>query len=194
MKKILILGTGGHAKSCIDLISRSKKFKLIGLISKSPKIIGNKILNKKIIGSDKDLKSLAKKYKNIMIGIGFIGKSKKKELLFKKLLKLGFTIPTIISPSSCISKFSKIEEGVNIFHNCIIGPGATIKKGAILNNGSLIEHDVEIGSFSHVSTFCVINGEVLVGSHCFIGSGSIIKNQCVIKKNSFIKMGSRLKK
>ena len=62
MKKILILGTGGHAKSCIDLISRNKKFKLIGLISKSPRIVGNKILNTKIIGSDKDLKRLAKKY------------------------------------------------------------------------------------------------------------------------------------
>ena len=37
MKKIVILGTGGHAKSCIDLVSNSKKFKLLGLISKNQK-------------------------------------------------------------------------------------------------------------------------------------------------------------
>ena len=79
MKKIVILGTGGHAKSCIDLVSNSKKFKLLGLISKNQKKIGDKIFNIRIIGSDKDLNKILKKCKNIMIGIGFLGNSKKKE-------------------------------------------------------------------------------------------------------------------
>ena len=79
MKKIVILGTGGHAKSCIDLVSNSKKFKLLGLISKNQKKIGDKIFNIRIIGSDKDLNKILKKCKNIMIGIGFLGNSKKKK-------------------------------------------------------------------------------------------------------------------
>lgn len=32
MKKILIIGAGGHAKSLIDVIETTKKFKIIGLI------------------------------------------------------------------------------------------------------------------------------------------------------------------
>jgi FlaA1/EpsC-like NDP-sugar epimerase len=43
MKKIIIIGAGGHAKSCIDVIEKSKNFKIIGLFA-SKKELGNKIL------------------------------------------------------------------------------------------------------------------------------------------------------
>ena len=36
-KKICVIGTGGHAVSCIDLIESTKKFKIIGVISKKMK-------------------------------------------------------------------------------------------------------------------------------------------------------------
>ncbi len=193
IKKILILGTGGHAKSCIDLISRCKDYNLIGLISKNSDEIGKKILNVKVVGSDKDLFNLKKKCKNLMIGIGFLGKSRKKEVLYNKVINMGFRIPTIISPSSYISKYAKIEEGVNIFHDCIIGPNTLIKKGVIINNKCLLEHDVTVENFSHVSTSCVINGNSIIGAKSFIGSGVIVKNNLKIKSNSFIKMGSLIK-
>ena len=192
MKKILILGTGGHAKSCIDLISRCKDYNLIGLISKNSDEI-EKNSNVKVVGSDKDLINFKKKCKNLMIGIGFLGNSRKKEVLYNKVINMGFKIPTIISPSSYISKYAKIEEGVNIFHDCIVGPDTLIKKGVIINNKCLLEHDVTVEKFSHVSTSCIINGNSSIGSKSFIGSGTIVKNNSKIKSNSFIKMGSLIK-
>ena len=113
MKKILILGTGGHAKSCIDLISRCKDYNLIGLISKNSDEIGKKILDVKVVGSDQELINFKKKCKNLMIGIGFLGNSPKKEVLYNKVINMGFKIPTIISPSSYISKYAKIEPAKN---------------------------------------------------------------------------------
>ena len=41
MKKIIIIGAGGHAKSCIDVIEKSKKYKIIGLFA-SKKELGKK--------------------------------------------------------------------------------------------------------------------------------------------------------
>ena len=192
-KKIFILGTGGHAKSCIDLISMSRDYNVIGLISKTTEEIGKKILNVNVVGSDKDLINLKRKCKNLMIGIGFLGNSNKKEILYNKLINLGFKIPTIISPSSFISKFAKIEEGVNIFHNCLIGPDALIEQGVIINNKCLIEHDVRVEKFAHISTNCVINGNSSIGRKSFIGSGTLLKNNTIIKPNTFIKMGSTIK-
>jgi len=192
-KKILILGTGGHAKSCIDLISKCTEYNLIGLISKNSNEIGKKILDINVIGSDENLINLKKKSKNLMIGIGFLGNSKKKELLYSKVLNMGFKIPTIISPLSYISKYAKIEDGVNIFHNCIIGPDSLIKHGVLINNKCLVEHDVRIEKFAHVSTSCVINGNSSIGANSFIGSGTLVKNNSRIKSNSFIKMRSTIK-
>ena len=36
-KKILIIGAGGHAKSCIDLILSTKKYKIAGLVDNKKK-------------------------------------------------------------------------------------------------------------------------------------------------------------
>ena len=55
MNNIILIGGGGHAKSCIDVIELEKKYKICGVIDsyKSKK----KILGYKIIGSDKNLKN-----------------------------------------------------------------------------------------------------------------------------------------
>ena len=32
MKKIILIGGGGHALSCIDVIESEKKFKIVGIV------------------------------------------------------------------------------------------------------------------------------------------------------------------
>ena len=54
MNKIVIVGAGGHANSCIDVIEEEGRFKIIGLIDNN--INSNKTITKyKIIGNDSDL-------------------------------------------------------------------------------------------------------------------------------------------
>ena len=43
MEKILIIGAGGHAKSVIDVVESTKKYKIIGLIDNNTKINNKKI-------------------------------------------------------------------------------------------------------------------------------------------------------
>ena len=33
-KKIILVGSGGHAEACIDVIESEKKFKILGLVDK----------------------------------------------------------------------------------------------------------------------------------------------------------------
>ena len=57
MKKIILIGAGGHCVSCVDVIELQRKFKIVGLIdNKKEKFL----LDYKIIGSDKKLKKLSK--------------------------------------------------------------------------------------------------------------------------------------
>ena len=37
MKKIILIGAGGHCVSCIDVIEMQRKFKIVGLIDKKKK-------------------------------------------------------------------------------------------------------------------------------------------------------------
>ena len=50
MKKIILIGAGGHAKSCIDVILLTKKYKILGFIDQNSKI---NILNYKVLGDER---------------------------------------------------------------------------------------------------------------------------------------------
>ena len=192
-KKIVIIGTGGHAKSLANVINDIKKFQIIGYVGKNKKENpGSKL---KVICTEKNLISLRKKKINIaIIGVGQIHSSKIRRNIFKKLKKYKFKTPVIISKSANVSKNTKIGLGTCIFSNAFINTDVKIGVNCIINTGAIIEHDVEIGNNCHISTGVIINGGVKIGSDVFIGSGSIISNNISIPKNSFIKMGSNIKK
>tara|TARA_B100000029_G_C17226296_1_gene833668 strand:- start:117 stop:746 length:630 start_codon:yes stop_codon:yes gene_type:complete len=193
-EKIIILGAGGHAESCIDVIEKQKKYKIIGLVGlKEEK--GKLVLNKyKVIGTEDDLIKLSKKTQNILIGVGQIKSYKIRLNLFKKLKKLNFKLPIIKSPYSVISKFSKIGEGTIIMHGAIVGPNVKIGKNCIINSKSLIEHGSIIGDNTHIATSVIINSGVTIGSNNFIGSKTVIRQGIVIGNDSIIGMGKILLK
>ena len=97
LQKICILGSGGHATSCIDLIESTSKFEIIGIISqKNDKNHEKKFLNKyRIIGSDKDYKKISNICKNIVIGVSFYKDLSLRSKMFKDLKKAGFKLPVI---------------------------------------------------------------------------------------------------
>ena len=151
-KKIILIGAGGHAKSCIDVIESEGKFKIVGLIDNLKKI-GTKISGYEVMGKDKELE----KFKNLanyaFITIGQIKSPNLREKSFNTLKKYGFKIPYICSPKSIISKHSIIAEGVIVHHGAIINSGTEIGRNCIINTNSLIEHNCKIGQFSQPSQY-----------------------------------------
>ena len=193
IKKIIIYGAGGHAKSCIEVIESQKKYKIIGLIGKKHEL-SKLIMGYKVIGTDRDLRTLIKKTKNIIIGIGSIKQNDIRKKIFIKLKTLGFNLPKIIASTSYVSKNAEILEGSIIFHHCFINTGARIGKNCIINSGTIIEHETLISDHCNVATSVTINGNVSIGANTFIGSGSTIIQSIKIGKNSLIPMSSKVKK
>ena len=192
MKNIILIGGGGHCKSVIDVIEKEKKYKIAGIIDK-PELLGAKVLGYKVIGSDLNLDTLVKKSKYALVTIGHIKSSKARIRLFKLAKKAGFILPTIISPTSYISKYSKIGEGTIVMHHAIVNANTFIGNNCIINSKALIEHDCSILNHCHISTNSTINGGVKIGSKCFIGSNVTTKENIKIKENSFIKAGTLIK-
>ena len=62
MNEIILIGSGGHARSCIDVINHTGLFKIAGLVEKySEENLDN--LGYPIIGTDQDLEPLRRKFK-----------------------------------------------------------------------------------------------------------------------------------
>ena len=192
MQKITLLGAGGHAVSCLDVILSSNKFKIKGYVSNNENYSFTK---KKIkwLGNDKYLKKINKN-ENVFIAFANIGKKnlKKRIKIFNKLKKLGCKFPIIKSSRSYISKNSIIGEGSIIMHDAVINANVRIGRNCIINTKSLIEHDTIIGDHAHISTGVIVNGSCKIMSESFLGTGSIVLNNVNLKKK-IISAGEKIK-
>ncbi len=191
-KKILIIGAGGHAKSCIDIIESSTKYKINYILGKK-KEVNNKILNYKVNLIESDLKKIKGNQYGI-VGIGQINNSRKRKYYYELLKSIGIKIPVIKSNRSYVSKYAYIGEGTVVFHGAVINSDVEVGNNCIINSQSLIEHDVKIGSQVHISTGAKVNGGCKIGNGTFIGSGAVIRENVEIGINCIIGAGVVIKK
>jgi sugar O-acyltransferase (sialic acid O-acetyltransferase NeuD family) len=191
--EIILVGAGGHARACIDVIELAGQMKIAGFIEKN-ETNNKRILGYPIIGTDDDLQNLRHKYSYALITIGQI-KSPETRIKFYQLLKgMDYTLPVIISPRAYVSKHAQIDDGTIIMHNVIVNANAKIGKNCIINNKALIEHDASISDHCHIATGAIVNGEVKVGAESFIGSGVVTKQSISIGNNCIIGAGVNLKR
>jgi len=189
-KKIILLGGGGHCRSCIDVIESGNAFKIAGIVEQSRRNKTKSILGYPVIGYDNDLEILKKKYDYALITVGQIGASNIRQRLFNHLKKSEFSLPVIISPYAHVSKHATIDDGTIVMHQAIVNAGAHIGCNCILNTRCLIEHDAKIGDHTHISTAAILNGEAVIGSGSFVGSNAIIVHGVKLPDNYFFKAGS----
>ena len=191
MKKILLIGGGGHCQSCIDVIEDEGTFYIEGIIL--DKLKNSKALNGyPILGDESSLSKYMKKTKNILIAVGQIKNFNIRKKIFTKLKNLGANFPIIKSSRAYLSKYSRLGEGTILMHGSIVNSNSQIGSNCIINTNALIEHGSLIGDHCHISTGAIINGEVTVGSGSFIGSGAIIRQNVKIGKNVIIGFGKRI--
>ena len=192
MNDIILIGGGGHCKSVIDVIEQEGKFKIVGIVDK-PELLDSKVLGYSVIGNDSDLSSLVKKYQCALITVGQIKSPDLRIKLFSLANKVGFFLPSIISPRAYVSKHAVVGKGTIVMHDVLINTNAKIGDNCIINTKSIVEHGSNIGDHCHISTNAVINGDVVVGSGSFIGSGAVTKEGIRINDNFFAKAGSTIK-
>jgi sugar O-acyltransferase (sialic acid O-acetyltransferase NeuD family) len=186
---LILVGGGGHCKSCIDVIEQEGKYAIQGIVDEKEKP-GQKILNYPVIGNDSMLRELIDKGNYFLITVGQIKSAAIRVRLFEQLKSAGAKLATVISPTAHVSVHSVLEEGCIVMHGVFINAGAKIGSNVILNTNSVIEHDAEIANHVHISTAAVINGSVKIGKEVFIGSNSILVNNIEIAGKSVIGAGS----
>jgi len=190
-ERIILIGGGGHCKSCIDVIEQDGIFQIAGIVD-VPEKLHQKILSHEIIATDDDLPSLAKEFNYFLITVGQIKSPAKRIEIYETLKELGSKLPVIISPLAYVSKHSEIGDGTIIMHHALINAGVQIGSNCIINNKTLIEHDAVIGNHCHIATAAIINGGVNVGSGTFFGSNAVCKEYIEIGENSVIGCGAKI--
>ena len=185
---LILIGAGGHARACIDVIEKLDTFGIAGLIGAQEEI-QHECLGYGIIGQDKDLAKLANRYRYALITVGQIESPLVRQRLYTHALKVGFELPAVISPMAHVSSHALVGDGSIVMHGAIVNAGAVVGNNCIVNSRALIEHDATVGDHCHISTGAIVNGEVNIGFGSFVGSGCIIKQGVTIGSRCVVGMG-----
>lgn len=189
--RIVLIGGGGHCKSCIDVIELEKKYTIAGIVDVEEKL-GQSVLDYKIIATDRDLPDLVEEYEYFFITLGQIKSPEKRINIFQELKDLEAKLPVIISPLAHVSKHASIREGTIIMNHALINAGAKIGSNCIINTKALIEHDAIVGDHCHIATGAIVNGGAKIGSGTFFGSNAVCREYTDIAKNSVIGCGATI--
>jgi sugar O-acyltransferase (sialic acid O-acetyltransferase NeuD family) len=185
MKKLAIIGAGGHGKVVADLAS------MIGWNSISFFDAGWKDkLNDfrwPILGDTSNFKETFIEFDGVLIAIGDC-KIRWKEYLNIKNLNSKFV--TLKHPHATISQHSRIGDGSVILASSVVNIDAEIGNACIINVGATVDHDCILGNSVHVAPGAHISGGVTIGDLSWIGIGSAIKQGVHIGKNVMVGAGA----
>ena len=185
---IVLIGAGGHAQSCVDVIEQEGKFQIAGLVG-LPQEVGSDTFGYPLLGTDSDLPNLRKEIQYALVTVGQIKTARPRMTLFQRAEQVGFVMPTVVSPKAYVSPHAILGAGTIVMHGAIINAGAVIGSNCILNSRTLVEHGAEIDDHCHIATAAIINGDAKIGAGTFIGSGAGVRESIEIGENCLIGMG-----
>lgn len=186
--KLILIGVGGHAHACIDVIEQHGQYQIAGLVGMSEEM-HTRHFGYSVIATDGDLPQLAKDYQYALITVGQIQTPDHRMRLYQQATELGFQLPVIVAPSAHVSRHATIGSGTIVMHGAIVNACATVGNNCIINTRALIEHDATVADNCHISTGAILNGNVHIDAGSFVASGCIIKEGVTIGKRCIVGMG-----
>jgi acetyltransferase EpsM len=146
MKKIGIIGAGGHARVIADALSNSSEYELAGFFDDSIAIGSPVFGDVKVLGTIADFTSKKSQLDAFIIGIG-------DNVLRKKIVAeaIGVEWVAIIHPQSIIASNARIEQGAVILAGAVINSNSRIGKHSIINSNVVVDHDCQVGEFTHLA-------------------------------------------
>lgn len=181
MKKVIVIGAGGHAKVCADIILKSGD-EIVGFYDEIEPY--GEMLGFRKLGLLKEWKQ----YCDCEFLIA-IGDAKARERISNMLKDAKWY--TAIHPTAVISNIDvQIEEGTVVMANAVINAGTYIGKHCIINTGCIVEHDNSLGDYVHISVGAHLGGKVNVDDQTWIGLGASVLNGVRIHANIVVGAGA----
>jgi sugar O-acyltransferase (sialic acid O-acetyltransferase NeuD family) len=185
---LLLVGAGGHARACIDVIEAAEVFKIAGLVGKAEEI-GAVHAGYPVIATDAELPKLVSSCHYALIVVGQLLSPDARIRLYRQLRMLGYELPSIISPLAYVSRHATLGPGTIVMHGSVVNAGATVGANCIVNTSAVIEHDVMVGDHCHISTGVILNGGVCVGKGSFVGSRCVVREGVVLGQRCVVGVG-----
>ncbi|QYY30516.1 acetyltransferase [Cupriavidus pinatubonensis] len=187
MENIVIIGSGGHAKSVIDAVETQRKHHIVGLIDTSRR----EVMGYRVLGDEAALPILVREYR-IDGALIAIGDNSARAQVAKRIMALcpGLRFPAAIHPATSIGRGTTIGEGSVVMAGVVINACSTVGRHCIINTGACVDHDCEVGDYASLAPGVVTGGECKIGVFSAIGLGANLIHGITVGDDVVIGAGS----
>lgn len=166
---LLILGAGQFSAVVEEIAVSSGAFDKIDFLDDSA--------DSRHIGKLDDYMRFKDDYR---FGIVSIGDPETRKKWTEKLLEYGYTVPTIISSRSYISKTAEIGKGCVIAPMSVVNPYARIGEGTFITAGSVIDHNAVVCSFCNIQCGTVVMPSAIVADFTKTQPNEVVRRSSVV--------------
>lgn len=169
-----MIGAGGHAAVLAELLLAEGR-QLIAVVSPEPIKTNSPLAGLERLASDDSLlTSYSPEQVELVNGVGSIPGNSLRWKLFEYFSGRSYRFASVISPYAILSKYLKLEEGVQIMAGVIVQTSVSIGKNSIINTGAIVEHDCVIGPHNHIAPGVTLSGGVCTERNVHIGTGASV--------------------
>jgi sugar O-acyltransferase (sialic acid O-acetyltransferase NeuD family) len=192
VKKIVVFGSGGHAKVVIDVIRRAGEYDIYGIVdgfrSQNEMVYGYEVIG--------DESSLLPIKDNIHGGIVAVGDNWIRRKIVEKVKAIipDFLFICAIHPSAIISEGVTIREGTVVAGGVVINSNVHIGEHCIINTHSSIDHDCVIDNYATIAPGATIGGNVKIGIYSVISLGANVIHSITIGEHTVVGAGATVVK
>lgn len=183
MKRLIIVGAGGHGTVVADIAEKTERYSQIAFLDdkKTGEHFGLPIL-----GTTENMGQYIQDSEFFVA----IGNSSIREKIMLALREQGAEFATLVHPKTTIGRGVEIGKGSVIMAGVVINPCVKIGDGVIINTCASVDHNCIIGDFCHISVGAHIAGTVWLQNHVWIGAGAILRNDIKICAECMIGAGA----
>ncbi|NIO06364.1 MAG: transferase [Proteobacteria bacterium] len=181
MKKVVILGAGGHAREVLWVFEEQNKaeprWEVLGFIDENTLNKGRDLCNLPILGDFGWFDKTASREVYVISGVG---NCRTKLHFAEKAANLGLKFCSVVHPSVMMSSHVTVGAGTVIAAGSIITTQVKIANHVTVNLDCTISHDAVIEDYCTLAPGCHISGNVKFGEGVNFGTcATIIQGKSV---------------
>ncbi len=187
MKKVMVIGAGGHARVVIDAIEKEAAKEIVGIIDNNL-AKGAFFAGYPIIGDDSCLKHVSE-IDGVIVAIG--DNWRRQQLVNYIKNKNSFLrFVTVVHPYSSIARDVVIGDGTIVCAGAVINAGTHIGEHCIINTRASVDHDNCLEDFVSIAPGATLGGRVVIRTGAIISLGANVIHSIEVGEHSIVGAGA----
>jgi UDP-N-acetylbacillosamine N-acetyltransferase len=184
-RDIVILGSGGHAAHCVDLLAVLDLGPATSCLDDDPRRHGQMVLGVPVRGMIGDLSNLPEE----ALVIVAIGDPSVRGRLMALAQQRGLALPSLIHPAASVAASARVGAGCIIDAGAVIGSRAQLGSGVIVDAGASIAHDAWIGGMTHIEAGARVLPGARIGHAATIGAQAVVARGATVGDDALVAVG-----